>query len=176
MAQTIGRLSAIKVANLEAAGYYADGGNLYFRVARPSKYQRNNGQAGGARGWIFRFGMGGRTRDMGLGPYPEISLATARDLAGKFRALVKEGVDPIERRKTQRAFQKVESARNLTFDECARAYIEDHEAGWRNAKHRAQWSSTLKTYASPVFGELPVAAINTGLVMRSPKTDLVKKN
>jgi hypothetical protein len=75
MAQTIGRLPAIKVAKLKDPGYFADGGNLYFRVA-PS----------GARGWIFRFALGGRTRDMGLGAYPEISLAAARDLA--FRTLL----------------------------------------------------------------------------------------
>jgi integrase len=164
MAQTIGRLSAIKVAKLKEPGYFADGGNLYFRVA-PS----------GARGWIFRFALGGRTRDMGLGAYREISLATARDLAEKFRALVKEGVDPIERRRADRAAQRVASAKNLTFDECARAYIEDHEAGWRNAKHRAQWSSTLKKYASPVFGKLPVAAIDAGLVMRVLKPIWSKK-
>ena len=103
---------------------------------------------------------------MGLGAYPVIGLAAARDLAQKFRALTKEGVDPIERRRADRAAQRVASAKNLTFDECARTYIQDHEAGWRNAKHRRQWSSTLERYASPVFGKLPVAAIDTGLVMR----------
>jgi integrase len=164
MAQTIGRLSALKVAKLKEPGYVADGGNLYFRVA-PS----------GARGWIFRFALGGRTRDMGLGAYPDISLAVARDLAEKFRASVKEGVDPIERRRGDLAAQRVATAKNLTFDECARAYVEDHEAAWRNAKHRAQWTSTLNGYASPVFGKLPVAAIDTGLVMRVLKPIWRKK-
>jgi integrase len=112
---------------------------------------------------------------MGLGAYPEISLAAARDLAAKFRVLVKEGVDPIERRRADRAAQRVASSKNLTFDECARAYIEDHESGWRNAKHRAQWSSTLMKYASPVFGKLPVAAIDSGLVMRVLKPIWSKK-
>lgn len=176
MAQTIGRLSALKVAKLREPGYYADGGNLYFRVARPPTRQRGlDNRAGGARGWIFRFALRGRTRDMGLGAYPEISLAAARDLAEKFRVLVKEGVDPIERRRADQTAQQVASTKNLTFDECARAYIEDHEAGWRNAKHRAQWSSTLKKYASPVFGKLPVAAIDTGLVMRVLKPIWSKK-
>lgn len=176
MAQTIGRLSAIKVAKLKEPGYYADGGNLYFRVAPPPKRRGDPGKpASGARGWIFRFALGGRTRDMGLGAYPDISLATARGLAGKFRALVKEGIDPIERRRADRATQRIASAKNLTFDECAAAYIEDHEAGWRNAKHRRQWSNTLKKYASPVFGKLPVAAIDTGLVMRALKPIWSKK-
>jgi integrase len=168
MAQTIGRLSAVKVAKLKGPGYYADGGNLYFRVAPPPRGKPDgSSQTNGARGWIFRFALGGRTRDMGLGAYPDISLAAARDLAAKCRAMVKEGVDPIERRRADRAAQRIASAKNLTFDECARAYIESHEAGWHNAKHRAQWSSTLKMYASRVFGKLPVAAIDTGLVMRA---------
>src|SRR5579872_4648400 len=108
MAQIIGRLSAMRAAKLTEPGYFADGGNLYFRVA-PS----------GARGWIFRFALGGRTRDMGLVAYPEISLAAARELAEKFRRLIKEGVDPIEHRRTERAAQRVASAKVLTFDECA---------------------------------------------------------
>jgi integrase len=175
MAQTIGRLSALKVAKLTEPGYYADGGNLYFRVAPPPKNRRPDKQVSGARGWIFRFALGGRTRDMGLGGYPDISLAAARDLAKKFRVLVKEGIDPIERRRADRAAQRIASARNLIFDECAQAYIEDHEAGWRNVKHRRQWSSTLKKYASPVFRKLPVAAIDTGLVMRVLKPIWSKK-
>jgi hypothetical protein len=54
----------------------------------------------------------------------------------------------------------------MTFDECAEAYIKAHRAGWRNPKHATQWESSLKTYASPIFGTLPVAAIDTGLVMK----------
>ncbi|MFZ2068519.1 MAG: integrase arm-type DNA-binding domain-containing protein [Xanthobacteraceae bacterium] len=149
---------------LTQPGYFADGGNLYFRVA-PS----------GARGWIFRFALGGRTRDMGLGAYPEISLAAARKLAEKFRRLIQEGVDPIEHRRTERAAQRVASAKVLTFDECARAFIADHESAWRNAKHRAQWSSTLNRYASPVFGKIPAAAIDVALVTRALKPIWHKK-
>src|SRR5215211_5234577 len=158
MAKTSERLSALKVKNLRSPGYFADGGNLYFRIA-PS----------GSRGWIFRFAMHGRTRDMGLGGYPEIGLADARELAGKCRVLVKQGIDPIEQRRVTKARERVAVAKTLTFDECVRQYIADHEAAWRNAKHRAQWSSTLRTYASPVFGKLPVAEIDGGLVLRALK-------
>jgi integrase len=156
MAKTSQRLSALKISGLSGTGYFADGANLYFRVA-----------PGGARGWMFRYTVNGRTRDMGLGPYPGISLAAARKLADKARELVKQGVDPVEHRRAERAAQRVASARTLTFDECARAYIADHESGWRNAKHRAQWASTLRDYASPIFGKLPVSAIDSGLVMRA---------
>jgi len=158
MAKTSERISALKIARLTDPGLYSDGGNLYFRIA-----------PGGARGWIFRFAINGRTRDMGLGAFPEISLAAARKLAGKFRESVKGGIDPIEQRRADRAAQRVAAAKSVTFDECARAYIDDHEAGWRNAKHRAQWKSSLKRYASPVFGELPVSEIDDGLVLRAVK-------
>jgi integrase len=158
MAKTSERFSALKIVNLKGPGYFADGGNLYFRIA-----------PGGARGWIFRFTMQGRVRDMGLGAYPEISLAAARRLAAECRELVKKGADPIEHRRSERADQRVAAAKSRTFDECARDYIEDHEAGWGNAKHRAQWASTLKRYASPVFGKLPVSEIDSGFVMRALK-------
>ena len=109
MAKISERLSALKVANHKGPGYFADGGNLYFRIA-PSD----------TRGWIFRFTIGGRTRDMGLGAYPAISLAAARKAATKYRELVKEGVDPIDRRRAERAAHRLATARTLTFDECAR--------------------------------------------------------
>jgi integrase len=107
---------------------------------------------------------------MGLGSYPEISLATARELAENFRKQVKQGIDPIENRRTERAAQRVAAAKNLTFDECAREYIKEHEVGWRNAKHRTQWASTLKRYASPAFGKLPASAVDTALVLKALKT------
>ena len=155
MAQTIGRLSAVSVAT-KKPGYHADGANLYLRVA----------PKGDGRGWIFRYAMAGRTRDMGLGSFPEISLATARALAENFRRLVKEGTDPIERRRTERAALRIAAAKNLTFDECAGEYIKEHEGDWRNAKHRYQWNTTLKHYASPVIGKLPAAAIDAPLVLK----------
>src|SRR6516162_2954152 len=119
VAKTSERLSALAVASFKEAGYYADGANLYFRVA-PAKPVEGEGAKPdrGARGWIFRFARGGRTRDMGLGAYPQISLATARRLAGKCRELVAQGIDPIEQRRAERAAQRLATARTLTFDEC----------------------------------------------------------
>jgi hypothetical protein len=114
------RLSARKVESEKRPGYYADGGNLYLRIA-----------LSGAKGWIFRFTHGGSTRDMGLGGYPKIGLADARDLAGKGRLAVKQGIDPIERRKTERAAalvaKSVAKAKGLIFKDCARQHISAHE-------------------------------------------------
>lgn len=174
MAQLIGRLSAIKISNLKEPGYYADGGNLYFRIARPHKdVLGKDPDAIGARGWVFRFTVASRTRDMGLGAFPEISLAAARELAGKCRKLVTEGIDPIEQRRAaieqrraDRAAQRVAAAKSKNFEDCARECIADREAAWRNAKHRMQWSSSLKRYANPTLGKLPAAEIDDGLVLR----------
>jgi integrase len=155
MARTLNRLSPTEVKNQKSPGYYADGGNLYFRVA-----------PGGARGWIFRFAMHDRTRDCGLGSYPTVTLKDARVAADECRQLVARGVDPIEDRKQKRDAAAIEAAKAMTFEDCAAAYIKAHEAGWRNAKHRQQWTNTLRNYVSPVFGRLPVQAVNTALVMK----------
>jgi hypothetical protein len=103
---------------------------------------------------------------MGLGSFPETSFAAARRLATDYREVVKKGGGPIEQRLAEKKAQRVKAAKSLTFDECVREYIDAHEAGWRNAKHRVQWSSMLKRYASPVFGKLPVSEIDDGLVLR----------
>ena len=72
----------------------------------------------------------------------------------------------IEARRAQRAKQTLEAARATTFDQARDAYIAAHSAGWRNAKHRAQWTSTLTTYATPVIGAVPVQDVDTTLVMK----------
>ena len=113
-------------------------------------------QPGGSRSWMLRYQMGGRRRDMGLGPYPEITLARAREKAMEARRLVKEGRDPLAERSRGTA---------LTFKAAAEALIESKRPGWRNAKHAAQWGSTLETYAYPVLGRLDVKGVDTQAVL-----------
>ncbi len=103
---------------------------------------------------------------MGLGSFPLVGLAGARDKARTARLEVKEGRDPIEVRREAKAKAMLEAARAMTFKACAQAYIEAHKAGWRNDIHAAQWPSTLETYAYPVFGHLSVQAVDLGLVMK----------
>jgi integrase len=98
------------------------------------------------RGWIFRYGGRGRRREMGLGGYPAIGLAKARELAGDCRSVLAAGLDPITARKEKRAAAAVEAAKAMTFADCATAYINAHEAGWRNPKHRQQWKNTLAVW------------------------------
>ncbi len=104
---------------------------------------------------------------MGLGPYPDVSLADARREAERCRRLLREGTDPIEARRQRRQAARLDAAQSMTFEDCAKRYIEAHKVGWRNAKHAAQWVSTLNTYAYPVFGSLPIQSIDTGFVTKA---------
>jgi len=117
----------------------------------------------GTRSWILRYSAGTRRREMGLGNYPSVSLADASTAAREAREKLRRGVDPIADARALRS--QLAAVLSLTFDECATKYIEAHEAGWRNSKHAAQWSATLDTYASPVFGKLQVRDVTTEHVM-----------
>ncbi len=132
-----------------------DGGGLYF-VSRPP-----NGAS-----WMFRFSRHGKDRWMGIGQFPTVALGDARARATDARRLLIDDVDPIENRRQQRTQTKLELARRMTFAQCAAQYITSHKAAWRNSKHRAQWDATLKTYVYSLIGSLPVAAVDTSLVMK----------
>ena len=149
------KLTAAKLKTL-GPGRHNDGDGLYFLV-RPD----------GRRGWVFRFRFGDRQPDMGLGSYPDVSLAAARELARAARALLRTGINPIEARKAERAAQilAAEGANDRTFKALAERYIARHEATWKNDKHRAQWKSTLATYAYPRLGAQDVATIDRVAVL-----------
>jgi integrase len=155
MAKIIGRLSALAVAHAHKPGMLADGQGLYLQVGRSN-----------ARSWIFRYFRNGKSHEMGLGPLTAVGLASARAKAAECRALLAEGIDPIAARNAERTRQDLAVACRMTFDECASAYIKAHSSAWKNHKHVAQWTSTLRTYVSPVFGALPVQAVDVGLVMK----------
>jgi integrase len=155
MARTINRLTTLKVAHaIRKPGMYADGGGLYLQVSE------------GGASWIYRYMLKGVAREMGLGPLMLFGLKEARLKALDARRLRYEGVDPIEARRAARTQTKLDAARALTFKQCAEAYVKAHRAGWRNAKHAAQWDATLATYVEPVIGSLPVQAVDTALVMK----------
>jgi len=154
MTRGMNRLSAMAVAKASKRGMIADGGGLYLRIT-----------ASGSKNWIFRFNRDGRLRDMGLGAYPAISLAQARKLATECREHLARGVDPITDRDRRKAKARAEESKALTFDEAARQYIAAHESGWRNEKHRYQWRQSLAHYASPYFGSVGVADIETHHVL-----------
>ena len=155
MTRVHNRLTALKVARAKRPGMYADGGSLYLRVAE-----------GGSKQWVFRYVTNGRLRDMGLGPTHTLGLAEAREKALEARKLRLEGIDPIERKRALVGSLRAANAKAMSFQQCAAAYIASHEAGWSNPKHRGQWRNTLEQHVYPAIGSLPVAAIDTALVMK----------
>ena len=155
MSTSVNKLSARAVANAKTPGLYGDGGGLYLQVSNT-----------GTKSWLFRYKIGGRSRYMGLGSLTTISLAKARELAGECRSLRLQHIDPIDHRNGLRAAALLEAAKAISFDECRDAYITAHRAGWRNAKHGAQWTGTLATFVTPVFGKLSVQNVDVALVMK----------
>ena len=148
-----GKLTALAVRKLTTPGRYSDGSNLYLFI-----------KSSGARVWTFRFTMPGqRPREMSLGSEADVTLAEARDRARDARRVIDAGCDPIDAREQAR---QEAAGQGMTFREVANLYIAAHQDGWRNAVHRAQWTSTLDAYAHPVLGHLPVGRVAVGNVLR----------
>ncbi|MFV3078052.1 tyrosine-type recombinase/integrase [Niveispirillum fermenti] len=152
-------LTPLTVKNAKP-GRHADGGGLHLLVKET-----------GARSWVYRFMLQGKSRDIGLGAAGPggISLADARAARDALRLKVKAGTDPLEERQRE-ASKAVTAAQaaaiaGITFRAVAEAYIGANEASWRNDKHRQQWRNTLASYVYPVMGELPVADIATAHVL-----------
>ena len=159
---------------------------LQVKNAKPGRHVDGNGlhllvKASGARSWVLRFTLHGKTRDVGLLRCPEalvllaqsgreeLSLAQARDLAAIYRLKVRAGIDPLSEREQQAAASRVAQAQDeaaqLTFYDAAQSYLASRESTWRNAKHRQQWHNTLSAYVFPSLGALPVADIGTAEVL-----------
>ena len=138
-------LGALKVAGLNSPGLHAVGG-----VAGLALQVTNRG----ARSWILRVMVGGKRRDMGLGGFPDVTLAGAREAARIARDKIKKGIDPIDDAKAKRSALYAQRAAAITFSEAAEAYIAMREPEWKNGKHADQWRNTLATYAEPVIGNI----------------------
>jgi integrase len=156
--KTTGKLSALRVNSASKPGMINDGNGLYLKI-----------DEGGSKSWILRYKVRGRSRKFGLGPTHTIPLALAREKAANARRLLLDGVDPIEEKRKAKAALMLEAAKTITFDQCAKNYIEENKAAWKNAKHVSEWGTTLKRYASPVFGHLAVADVDVGLIVRALK-------
>lgn len=149
-------LSALAVAKISRRGFHAvgviPGVGLYINK-------------GGSRYWILRYSFNGRRRHYGIGPYPEVSLADAREAGRLARDLIRQGTDPISARQEKKR-SAIASSSALTFQQACDAWIAAHRAKWRSDKHVAQIESTLRDLAGPVMGKVPVAEVTTAHVMR----------
>ncbi len=152
-------LSGLAVSRLKTEGTYAVGGvdGLYLRIR------------GQSRSWILCVAMGvrvnalGRTvprrLNIGLGPYPEVSLAEAREKSRERRKQIRDGINPLEEKHASRAQQEKQAYKKRTFAECAEEVIKIKAKELKNQKHIAQWRSTLETYAYPFIGQKVVSEI-----------------
>jgi integrase len=139
---------------------HCDGGGLYLQCVRGKDDSTIR------RHWIFRFAVNGRDRQMGLGSSLDVSLAEAREMAADARKLRVRGIDPINERNASRAAAAAETAKAITFEECAKGYVAAHRAGWRSTTYAQQWPASFAAYVYPVFADLPVQAIDVALVLK----------
>jgi integrase len=159
----VDNLSATFVKTSKKVGKHPDGGNLYLQV---SKSKRRDNSVVLTRSWLFRYSRFGKDTWVGLGPCPDVSLKAARKLASAEREKLRAGIDPLTDKRARRSAARLGEANMKTFADCAEAYIKSHSAAWTNPKHVNQWRVTLENVAGPVFGHLPVAEVDTAMVMR----------
>lgn len=156
MARKAKELSALEVGRLSEPGNHAVGAvaGLYLYISET-----------GARSWVLRAMVGGKRRHMGLGGYPDVTYAQAKEKARKARADIETGIDPIAQRKSAVSQLLAQQDQEKTFEQAAKGYLDSHGDSWRNPKHRAQWVSTLETYAFPIMGKLAVQDVALGHVL-----------
>lgn len=148
MPRTLHRLSSLVIKNAQV-GMHADGGGLYLQVTRTAMGRLN-------KSWLFRYAVGKRERQMGLGALAEVTLADARLKANECRRERSQGIDPIEARRQARHLAQ---AKDMTFRRSFDTFFRTKRQSLANAKHAAQWQSTMETYVFPAIGERPVADI-----------------
>ena len=145
MVRALNKLSDVAAKAEKRPGRHSDGGGLYLNVT-----------SSGTKSWLFMWVRRGKRREMGLGGYPVVTLATARSKAGTCRTAISEGRDPIAER-----LREAEP----TFGECADQYIASIKSEWRNAKHEYQWYQTLTAYCGPIRNKR-VSEIDTHDVLK----------
>ncbi|MEG8015900.1 tyrosine-type recombinase/integrase [Sphingomonas sp. 22R3R2A-7] len=147
MSKTSFQLNARTAQLITSTGLHADGDGLYLQVKN------------GGRSWVFIYSWDKRRREMGLGSFKSVSLATARESAREARSHLAAGRNPIEVRKAERQALR-QAERVETFGAFAETYIDNVEAGWRNPKHRQQWRNSLREHAARLQ-DIPIAAVST---------------
>ena len=149
-------LSDLQVRRISQVGWHAVGGvaGLLLQVRKPKK---DGAQM--PRSWILRIKVGDQRQPIGLGSYPQVSLAVAREQAAKLVMEAKQGVNLKAKKRAQRSSLISAASKNKTFKECAEAYMDAHSSDYTNEKHRKQWPATLVTYAYPLIGNMLVSDI-----------------
>ena len=147
----MGLLKANEINKIKQKGTYSDGDGLRLRV------DKNNN-----KNWVFRYSMFGKSKDMGLGKFPIVTLSDARQKLVNAKKIIYEGKDPIKLKKEKQIELKRKS---ITFKKIRDEFIETFQVEWSNSKHKNQWINTLKTYADPIIGDLAPSEIKTHHVL-----------
>ena len=132
-------LSATRVKALKEPGRYSDGGGLHLFISKAKR-----------KSWVLRITIDGRRRDIGLGGYPSVTLANAREKAYQHRAAIADGRYPLAEKRVPAI---------PTFKEAAFSFHREHKPQWRNPKHAANWIQSLERHAIPKLGNLPLDRI-----------------
>ena len=154
-------LSAKEVNSIKRVGWHAVGG-----VAGLLLQVRDSESAGGqSRSWILRTRIGTKRQPIGLGSYPQKSLAEARESAKQALLAIEQGINPIDQKRKLKSALLAAQGKSKTFKQCAEAYMEAHSSEYKSEKHRKQWVSTIETYAYPAIGNMLVADITMRKVL-----------
>ena len=152
MPRSANKLSAATVKRTNKTGVYADGNGLYLQVKNDGKNVRKS--------WLFRYMRAGKSRSMGLGSIKTTSLAAARIAAADAKKLLHAKQDPLAHKRTNTASSDIPY-----FSEASATYIDTHKSAWKNKKHIAQWTNTLRDYANPIIGPVPIDEIDRSHVL-----------
>ena len=168
MPKIIKPLTAMEVNRLHRIGWHAVGGaaGLLLQIRKPAKEG-----APTPKSWILRLTVGNKRHPIGLGPFPQVSLGEARELAKQMLLEARQGINPLHKRRALKSALIAAASKQKTFRDCAEAYIEAHSTDYRNDKHRKQWATTLDTYVYPVIGNLLVSDLS----MRNIKDVLLQE-
>ncbi|WP_428506807.1 tyrosine-type recombinase/integrase [Roseateles sp.] len=157
MARKAKELAPLSVGRLNQKGRHAVGGvaGLYLYVGES-----------GSRSWVLRVMVGSKRRHIGLGGFPDVSLAQAKERARKARDEIAQGIDPIVRKREAASQLRAKQAIAITFQTAAEAYLTAHGDTWKSAKHRSQWTGSLKNYVYPVIGDLQVQDVGQEHILK----------
>lgn len=156
-------LSALETKNLSHNG---KAGNAMYAVGGVSGLHLQITPSGG-RSWVLRVMVGKLRRDIGLGGFPTVTLAMARDKARETRTIIEKGKDPVAERRAVKAKLIAQQGRGLLFSDACKHYLAAKMGAHKNVKHRQQWENTLRSYAEPVLGKMMVQDITTQDVLRT---------
>ncbi len=150
-------LSALELKRLSTQGMHFVGGcpGLLLQIS-----------ATGSKSWILRSRIDGKRKHIGLGSYPAITLADARNAGRELLGKARDGVNPVEQRKVERSQRQSALAKNTNFKQCAELYLQRHSQAFTNKKHSKQWSSTLQTFVYPIIGSISVAELNKSHILK----------